>query len=235
VVDAREAEILEREPGQAGHGVIGGQLAPGHGAEKLSKPTFIQSFRIVQSLLLPSPLASQEVTRVSPLPAERLTLLVYVALGASFVLLAAVALLAYRLRAVRRTYARLLAGGGSGEDILAAVARQVEAVDRLRGKLNLVGREAAQLRQRVSTTVRTVGFTRYDAFQDVGGHLSYSAAFLDEAGDGVVLSAINGRSETRSYAKPVRGGHSDHNLSDEERTAIALAMGQSAPIQREPV
>jgi hypothetical protein len=83
--------------------------------------------------------------------------------------------------------------------------------------------------------VRTVGFTRYDAFHDVGGHLSYSAAFLDEAGDGVVLSAINGRSETRSYAKPVRGGHSDHNLSDEERTAIALAMGQPAPPQREPV
>jgi hypothetical protein len=172
---------------------------------------------------------------VSPLPAERLTLLVYIALGASLVLLAAVALLAYRLRAVRRTYARLLAGMGDGEDILAAVARQVDAAAPLRGKLNLVGRETAQLRQRVSTMVRTVGFTRYDAFHDVGGHLSYSAAFLDEAGDGVVLSAINGRSETRSYAKPVRGGHSDHNLSDEERTAIALAMGKPAPAQREPV
>jgi Protein of unknown function (DUF4446) len=172
---------------------------------------------------------------VSPLPAERLTLLVYVALGTSLVLLAAVAVLAHRLREVRRTYARLLPGAGSGEDILAAIARQVEAVDRLRGKLNLVGRETAQLRQRVSGTLRTVGFTRYDAFHDIGGHLSYSAAFLDEAGDGVVLSAINGRSETRSYAKPVRGGQSDHNLSDEERTAIALAMGQSAPVQREPV
>jgi hypothetical protein len=170
---------------------------------------------------------------VSPLPAERLTLLVYAALGGNLVLLAAVALLGWRLRAVRRTYARLL-DGGSGEDLLAAVARQVEAVDRLRGKLNLVGRETAQLRQRTSTMVRTVGFTRYDAFQDVGGHLSYSAAFLDEAGDGVVLSAINGRSETRSYAKPIRGGHSDHNLSDEERTAIALAMGRPAPTQREP-
>jgi hypothetical protein len=172
---------------------------------------------------------------VSPLPAERLTLLVYVALGASLALLAAVALLAYRLRAVRRTYARLLAGSADGEDILAAIARQVEAVERLRGKLNLVGRETAQLRQCVSTMVRTVGFTRYDAFRDVGGHLSYSVAFLDEAGDGVVLSAINGRSETRSYAKPVRGGRSDHNLSDEEQTAIALAMGQPAPPQREPV
>jgi hypothetical protein len=172
---------------------------------------------------------------VSPLPAERLTLLVYLALGASLALGVAVAVLAVRLRAARRVYAALLAGGAGGEDLLAAVARQVEATERLRGKLNLVGRETAQLRQRVSSLVGTVGLTRYDAFPDVGGQLSYSAAFLDEAGDGVVLSAINGRAESRSYAKPVRGGRSDHNLSDEERAAIILAMGASDPNLASPV
>jgi hypothetical protein len=166
---------------------------------------------------------------VSTLPAERLTLLVYLALAASLALGVAVAVLAARLRAVHRTYATLLAGGDGGEDLLAAVARQVEATERLRGKLNLVGRETAQLRQRVSNLVGTVGLTRYDAFPEVGGHLSWSAAFLDEAGDGVVLSAINGRAETRSYAKPVRGGRSEHNLSDEERAAIAMAMGATNP------
>jgi hypothetical protein len=170
---------------------------------------------------------------VSPLPADRLTLLVYLALGASLVLGVAVAVLAARLRAARRTYAALLAGGAGGEDLLAAVARQIEATDRLRGKLNLVGRETAQLRQRVSSLVGTVGLTRYDAFPDIGGQLSYSAAFLDEAGDGVVLSTINGRAEARSYAKPVRGGRSDHNLSEEEQAAIAMALGANlaAPVR----
>ena len=170
---------------------------------------------------------------MSPLPADRLTLLVYLALGASLVLGVAVAVLAARLRAARRTYAALLAGGARGEDLLAAVARQIEATDRLRGKLNLVGRETAQLRQRVSSLVGTVGLTRYDAFPDIGGQLSYSAAFLDEAGDGVVLSTINGRAEARSYAKPVRGGRSDHNLSEEEQAAIAMALGANlaAPVR----
>jgi hypothetical protein len=172
---------------------------------------------------------------VSPLPAERLTLLVYLALAASLVLAVAVAVLATRLRAARRTYAALLAGGHGGEDLLAAVARQIEATERLRGKLNLVGRETAQLRQRVSSLVGTVGLTRYDAFDDAGGQLSYSAAFLDEAGDGVVLSTLNGRAETRSYAKPVRGGRSEHHLSDEERAAIAMAMGATNPEPASPV
>jgi hypothetical protein len=172
---------------------------------------------------------------VSPLPAERLTLLVYLALAASLVLAVAVAVLAARLRAARRTYAALLAGGHGGEDLLAAVARQIEATERLRGKLNLVGRETAQLRQRVSSLVGTVGLTRYDAFDDAGGQLSYSAAFLDEAGDGVVLSTLNGRAETRSYAKPVRGGRSEHHLSEEERTAIAMAMGATNPEPASPV
>jgi hypothetical protein len=172
---------------------------------------------------------------VSPLPAERLTLLVYLVLAASLVLAVAVAVLAARLRAARRTYAALLAGGHGGEDLLAAVARQVEATERLRSKLNLVGRETAQLRQRVSSLVGTVGLTRYDAFDDAGGHLSYSAAFLDEAGDGVVLSTINGRVETRSYAKPIRGGRSEHHLSDEERAAVAMAMGAANPGLASPV
>jgi hypothetical protein len=47
MVDPGEAEVLERPRGQAGHGVLGGELAPGDGAEKLSKPTLIQSSRIV--------------------------------------------------------------------------------------------------------------------------------------------------------------------------------------------
>ena len=172
---------------------------------------------------------------MSPLPAERLTLLVYLALAASLALTVAVAVLAARLRAARRTYAALLAGGHGGEDLLAAVARQVEATERLRSSLNLVGRETAQLRQRVSSLVGTVGLTRYDAFDDAGGQLSYSAAFLDEAGDGVVLSTLNGRAETRSYAKPVRGGRSEHHLSEEERAAIAMAMGATNPEPASPV
>lgn len=158
------------------------------------------------------------------LSVERLTVLVYASLSACALLLLAVLALGLRLARIRRTYARMLDGVPHG-DLLALVSRQIQSVKELQRATDLIARETAQVRQRVSSAVRTVGFARYDAFPDVGGQLSFSTALLDEAGDGVVLTTINGRTNSRSYAKAVRGGQSEYQLSGDERAAIAMAMG----------
>jgi uncharacterized protein DUF4446 len=72
--------------------------------------------------------------------------------------------------------------------------------------------------------IRRIGLLRYDAFEDVGGRLSFSCALLDDHGTGVVLTSINGRQETRVYAKPVTVGNSSYNLSAEEQEAIGQAL-----------
>lgn len=72
--------------------------------------------------------------------------------------------------------------------------------------------------------VQGVGVVRFDAFDDVGGRLSFSVALLDAEGSGVVLSSINGRQEGRCYAKAVDRGSSNFDLSEEERQAIKRAM-----------
>ena len=77
--------------------------------------------------------------------------------------------------------------------------------------------------------VQRVGLVRYDAFDDMGGHLSFSTALLDANGDGVVVTSINGRQDTRCYAKPVQGWTSGHNLSEEEELAIQQALTSSRP------
>jgi len=71
--------------------------------------------------------------------------------------------------------------------------------------------------------LRHVAVVRYDAFGDMGGRLSFSAAVYDDNGDGIVITAINGRSETRSYAKALTAFTSDQRLSPEEEAAIAQA------------
>ena len=69
----------------------------------------------------------------------------------------------------------------------------------------------------------TSGLVRYDAFADVGGRLSWSLALLDDGGNGVVLTAIHGRSEARSYAKSLAGWTCEQPLSPEEEDAVGSA------------
>jgi hypothetical protein len=83
--------------------------------------------------------------------------------------------------------------------------------------------EVAALRAEAKGTLRHVGLVRYDAFGDVGGRQSWSVALLDDDGNGVVLTAIHGRSEARSYAKSVAGWSSEQPMSPEEQGAVASA------------
>jgi hypothetical protein len=84
-------------------------------------------------------------------------------------------------------------------------------------------REVEALRVEAADALRHLAVVRYDAFGDMGGHLSWSLALLDDGGNGVVLTSIHGRSEARSYAKNVASWSCDQALSPEEEEAIKFA------------
>jgi Protein of unknown function (DUF4446) len=167
---------------------------------------------------------------VPELTLEELTLASAIVAGVALLCLLLVLFLMLRLRKVRREY-MLLRGDNGDHDLLRsvgesvgkarAVEQRVDAVSTAQEDLAVVGRLAIQ----------RFGVVRYDAFEDMGGQLSFSAALLDDYGDGIVITSINGRTETRTYAKSVRAMKSQHNLSDEERAAIEAAVagnGRSA-------
>lgn len=113
------------------------------------------------------------------------------------------------------------------DDRLAAMLQaQANKMSRLEGALRRLAAEAKRQNEVVRGAVQHVGMIRYDAFEDVGGQLSFSCALLDDRGDGVVITSINGRQDTRVYAKPVTGGRSSHNLSEEESQAIKQALAR---------
>jgi hypothetical protein len=118
----------------------------------------------------------------------------------------------------------LLQGKAGQADILQAVARQVEEVRALRGEIRSLAEQLAALGEAFQGTLQRVSVFRYDAFEDMGGKLSFSAAILDARGTGMVVSCINGRQEARTYAKPIEQGRSLYNLSPEEIEAIRLAI-----------
>lgn len=92
------------------------------------------------------------------------------------------------------------------------------------GAIQQLSVEDRRLVELMRGNLQHVGLVRYDAFEDMGGHLSFSAALLNGRGDGVVITSINGRADTRCYAKTVKGAQSEHNLSGEEEQAIREAL-----------
>ena len=90
--------------------------------------------------------------------------------------------------------------------------------------------DLAALRADLRQALRHVAVVRYDAFGDMGGRLSFSAAVIDDHGDGLVFSSIHARGESRTYAKGVVGGTSDATLTPEEQQALAAARtGKESP------
>ncbi len=104
-----------------------------------------------------------------------------------------------------------------------AGARRTSGADALPEDVLGLRQEVAALRAEAGDALRHLAVVRYDAFGDMGGHLSWSLALLDDAGNGVVLTSIHGRSDARTYAKNVAGWSSQQQLSPEEEEAITHA------------
>ncbi|TAK70491.1 MAG: DUF4446 family protein [Actinomycetota bacterium] len=141
------------------------------------------------------------------------------------------AITARRIRRMRQDYAVLLDGDGA-ESFLAAVSRKTAEVGALRSEVGRLGDLLDRTRVELGDAIRHVSVVRYDAFGDLGGRLSFSAALLDDAADGLVVTSIHGRSETRMYMKGVVKGGSEAPLSPEEEQAIQYALrgsGRTAP------
>jgi hypothetical protein len=136
-------------------------------------------------------------------------------------------LLARRLRRLREALQRAL--GEHGDDLVEVLGSYSTQLQAARRSMDDFEVRLDDLREHVKGTISRVGLVRYDAFDDMGGALSFSTALLDEHGDGLVVSAINGRAETRCYGKALVGGDSEHHLSDEEKAAIDAAIERRPP------
>lgn len=89
-------------------------------------------------------------------------------------------------------------------------------------------RRVSALESRSFDGISQVAVVRYDAFEGSGGQLSYSVALLDEQGHGIVLTAIHGQAETRTYVKEIPLSEDTGRpaeLSPEEREVLRKATG----------
>lgn len=138
----------------------------------------------------------------------------------------------FRQLSLMRRSVTILKRGAEGTSLVDKVASQALQIEDLYRLLDEQSQQKDYLTDVLAGTVQRVAVVRYDAFEDMGGKLSYSATMLDENGDGVIFTSIYGRNENRTYAKAVRAGTASHVLSREESESLQKALGTKPPLIR---
>lgn len=151
------------------------------------------------------------------------SILLFALVIASIILAMLIAWLFAAFKRFRLRYENIGSAAAAG-NLAEIMVRQSEDIRQLQDDLVKLEETKNQLGKDLTLAIQKIGLVRFDAFDDVGGKLSFAAALLDDQGDGVIISSINGRQENRVYAKPVKGGASIYNLSIEEKEAIGQAL-----------
>ncbi len=139
-------------------------------------------------------------------------LILYIAIGC-FVLLAAwMTLMELRLK-------KLFRGKKAGdlEEVLQKLGEELKKLSLSREKTDVYLKE---VEERLKKSLKKVGVVRFNPFRETGSNQSFSMAFLDEGGNGAVISALYTRDNIKVYAKPVQSYKSEYSLTGEENEAI---------------
>jgi uncharacterized protein DUF4446 len=129
-----------------------------------------------------------------------------------------------RSDAVLRRRLRRLIGEGEGLGLDELLDKQFGRLDTVAERVEALNRLHHELEALLQQSIQKVGVIRFNPFADTGGDQSFAVALLDAQGNGVVLSSLHGRADTRIFAKQVQAGRSKHALSDEEQDAIRKAL-----------
>jgi hypothetical protein len=151
------------------------------------------------------------------------------ALAVAILALIACVLLMSRVRSLRAAQ-KLVLGEGTQQDVIAHSASMQEAFQALQ---EYVGDVAQHLDNRLDSVelaltgaVTHQALVRYDAYNELSGQQSVSIALLDGRQSGVVLTCIHHRDQARVYAKQIRDGQGELELSPEETEAVRIALSQ---------
>lgn len=123
---------------------------------------------------------------------------------------------------LRKRY-RIFMSGKNAKNLEKTLIERLDQVDELL-KANAANEKDIQhIFNNMKFTFQKVGLVKYDAFNEMGGKLSFSLALLNETEDGFVLNAVHSREGCYTYIKEIVGGNSILVLAEEEKAALNMA------------
>lgn len=116
--------------------------------------------------------------------------------------------------------------GKNGESLEKDIAALFEDNHFLKNNVDKNRKDIRTLFKNMESAYQKMGLIKYDAFNQMGGQLSFCLAMLDENNNGFILNSVHSTEGCYSYTKEIKGGESALSLGKEEADALALAMGE---------
>ena len=121
---------------------------------------------------------------------------------------------------------QIFMSGKDGKSLEKGFLEQFKTVEKLERAVKQNTRDIDTIYKRMKTHYQKIGIVRYDAFQEMGGNLSFVLTMLDENNNGWVFNAMHSREGCYTYIKEIVKGESYMELGEEERESLKKAMKQ---------
>ena len=113
--------------------------------------------------------------------------------------------------------------GKKAKDLEESILFLEENISKLKSAKEKIEKELVDVNKKLRKSVRGVETIRFNPFPDQGSNQSFAVGILDEDGDGVVFSSLYSRERMSIFAKPVKKGKSEYELTEEEKEVIKKA------------
>ena len=127
-----------------------------------------------------------------------------------------------RLKAAYTTFLK----GKDGKNLEESFFEKFSLLDEVEKIAKENKEEVRNLRKQVQKTYQKVGIVRYDAFNEMGGNLSFVLTMLNDQNSGWLLNAMHSREGCYTYIKEIINGKSYVELGEEEKESLERAIFQ---------
>lgn len=113
--------------------------------------------------------------------------------------------------------------GKKAKDLEETISILEEDILKLKRSKETTEQELEDIKKKLKKSIRGLGIIRFNPFKDQGSNQSFAISMLDEESNGVVLSSLYSRERMSIFAKPIKNGRSDYELTEEEENAVKKA------------
>ena len=131
---------------------------------------------------------------------------------------------AAKMHSLKKAYNNFMTGKDA-KNLEDTILKRLDQVEQLMESNEKNEKNINRIFSNMKYTFQKVGLVKYDAFNEMGGKLSFSLALLSQTNDGFIINAMHSREGCYIYMKEVDRGQTDVVLGNEEQEALEQALG----------